>query len=99
MSNRLLWESGQDNWLCDRHEGVSYDTVKAMAEVGAKYADPDVKMVVIGAWNECNEGAAVVPSKSFGFGPAHAVRDTFATKPDGGWPADYYAPEGNPGRV
>ena len=78
---------------------MSYDTAKAMAEVGAKYADPELKMVVVGAWNECNEGAAVVPSKGFVFGPVHAIRDTSATKPAGGWPGDYYAPEGNPGNV
>lgn len=90
VSNRLLHEAGIDDWLVDRHEGVSYATAKEMAEVGASYADADLKMVVIGAWNECNEGAAVVPSKEFGFGPIHAVRDTFAIEPTGGWPQDYY---------
>jgi hypothetical protein len=89
MSNRLLWEAGLDEGLSDRHEGVSYDTAKEMAELGATYAEDDLKMVVVGAWNECNEGAAIVPSKGFRFGPAHAVRDTFAITPAGGWPADY----------
>ena len=92
VSNRLIYEAGFDDWLVDRHEGVSYETAKAMAEVGASYADPDLKMVIVGAWNECNEGAAVVPSKEFEFGPIHAVRDTFAIKPSGGWPQDYYPP-------
>ncbi len=89
-SNRLLYEAGIDDYLIDRHEGVSYETAKEMAEVGARYADPDLKMVVVGAWNECNEGAAVVPSNEFGFGPIHAVRDTFAIEPTGGWPQDYH---------
>jgi len=35
----------------------------------------------------------VVPSKGFKFNPAHAVRDTFGTKPAGGRPKDYYAPQ------
>ncbi len=93
ISTRLLYEAGLDSDLIDRHEGVSYDTAKEMAEVGATYADPELKMVLVSAWNECNEGAAIVPSKGYGFGPARAVRDTFAIEPPGGWPNDYYPPE------
>jgi hypothetical protein len=89
-SNRLLYEAGVESFLWDRHDGVSYETAKEMAELGAKYADPDLKMVVIAAWNECSEGAAIVPSVGYKFNPAHALRDTFATKPAGGWPEDYY---------
>lgn len=92
VSDRLLYEAGQYTFLVDRHEGVSYDTAKEMAEIGARYAEPDLKMTIVGAWNECNEGAAIVPSKGFKFGPAHAVRDTFAIEPTGGWPEDYYPP-------
>jgi len=90
VSNRLTWEAGLDAFLSDRHEGVSYDTAKQMAELGAKYADPDLKMTVVGAWNECTEGAAIVPSKGFKFGPAHAVRDTFGELTASGWPEDFY---------
>jgi hypothetical protein len=90
FSNRLLHEAGLDSWLVDRHEGVSYDTSKAMAELGAKYADPDLKIVMISNWNELSEGAAIVPSVSYKFDPAHAVRDTFAIQPSGGWPEDYH---------
>ena len=92
LSNRLLYEAGIDKNLSDRHEGVSYETAKEMAGIGAKYADPELKMVIIGAWNECTEGTAILPSKGFKFGPAHAVRDTFAIEPTGGWPEDYYPP-------
>jgi|GEM_PF-1080274 len=92
LSNRLLYEAGIDTGLSDRHEGVSYDTAKEMAKIGAKYADPELKMVIIGAWNECTEGTAILPSKGFKFGPVHAVRDTFAIEPTGGWPEDYYPP-------
>ena len=88
-SNRLLYEAGLDPFLIDRHEGVSYETSKAMVELGKKYVDPDLKMVIISNWNELSEGAAVVPSVGFKFGPAHAVRDTFAVEPSGGWPEDY----------
>lgn len=92
VSNRLLYEAGLDSFLWDRHEGVAYDTSKAMAELGAKYADPDLKMVMISNWNELSEGAAIVPSVGYKFNPAHAVRDTFAIEPTGGWPEDYYPP-------
>jgi hypothetical protein len=92
FSNRLLYEARLDSWLVDRHEGVSYKTSKAMAEIGKKYADPDLKTVIITNWNELSEGAAIVPSVSYKFDPAHAVRDTFAIQPPEGWPADYYPP-------
>jgi hypothetical protein len=36
-----------------------------MVEIGATYAEPDLKTMVIGAWNECTEGAAILPSKGF----------------------------------
>jgi hypothetical protein len=92
MSTRLLYEAGLDTSLVDRHDGVSYGTSKEMVELGAKYADPDLKMVVISCWNELSEGAAIVPSVGYRFNPAHAVRDTLAIEPAGGWPQDYYPP-------
>jgi hypothetical protein len=92
FSNRLLHEAGLDAGLVDRHEGISYETSKAMAEIGKKYADPELNIVIISNWNELSEGAAIIPSVGYKFDPAHAVRDTFAIKPANGWPEDYYPP-------
>ncbi len=92
VSNKLLYDAGVDSWLWDRHAGLTYDNSKAMAELGAKYADPELKMVIIAAWNECSEGAAVIPSVGYKFDPVHAIRDTYAIRPANGWPQDYVPP-------
>ncbi len=90
FSNRLLWEAGLDRELIDRHEGVSYDSAREMLESASKYADPDLRMIMVAAWSEWNEGAAIVPSVGYRFNPVHAVRDTVAIQPSIGWPEDYY---------
>lgn len=41
----------------------------------------DTRMVLVEAWNEYGEGAAIEPHRQFGFGFLDAIRDVFVTAP------------------
>ena len=46
------------------------------------------KIALLEAWNEWGEGSYLEPNVEFGFDDLQVLRETFARKPAGGWPAN-----------
>lgn len=66
-----------------RTVGQTPGAFRGMIEALPDYADPDLGLVHIEAWNEWGEGTAIEPGELRGFGHLSAVRDALGAGPRG----------------
>lgn len=87
FDNSLMYEMGVDNWMM-RLLDPTVQRFKVMCESAKRYAEENLNLVSVEAWNEFQEGSVVEPSMEFGFSFLDAIRDTYARMPTGGWPEE-----------
>jgi hypothetical protein len=64
---------------CHRTRNNTPARFRALCEIGKRYVDPNLNMLIIEAWNEWGEGGFLEPSKERGFSFLDAVRDVFTS--------------------
>jgi len=73
FSDRKLFEAGYNNWLAERTQ-PSPEAFARMVRGVKSYIDSQLKMVVVCAWNEFQEGASLEPTSELGFSYLQALR-------------------------
>jgi len=76
FDNSIMYEKGIDNWLVVRTKST-FEGYKRMCEGIKPFIDPELKMVVGGAWNEFQEGWAIEPTKEFRSSYLDVLYDVF----------------------
>ncbi|NDK12032.1 MAG: hypothetical protein GW911_08275 [Armatimonadetes bacterium] len=64
---------------CHRTRNNTAARFRALCEIGKRYVDPKLNMLIIEAWNEWGEGGFLEPSKERSFSFLDAVRDVFTS--------------------
>lgn len=76
FSNRTMYDSGYDDWLVQRYN-YNAEEFARMAWGVKRFIDPQLGLVVVGAWNEFQEGAVLEPTFEFGFSYLEIVKEVF----------------------
>jgi len=66
FDNLIMYQKGIDNWLVRRVNSTP-EKYKNMLEGIKPHIDPELRTVIVGAWNEYHEGWVIEPTKEFGF--------------------------------
>jgi hypothetical protein len=80
FNNSLLFKHGLDDWLIIR-TGATADKFRTLLKEMRGYTDPELKLLLIDAWNEFSEGSVLEPTLEFGFEYLDAIREVFGVAP------------------
>jgi hypothetical protein len=84
FDNSLLREAGVDNWISQRTEPSPELYAKLLEGVATNISYPS--MIIVGAWNEFQEGWVLEPSQEARYAYLEQVRQAFGIEPPTGWP-------------
>lgn len=74
FNNIVGYNVGWDNYYTNRYDSTP-EKFGRMCSGIESYIDPNLKMVIVEAWNEFQEGSVIEPTKEFGFSYLKVIRD------------------------
>jgi len=85
FSNKILYEGGYDDFLCDRKDSTQ-DKFRRMCEASAPYIDTELNTAITESWNEFQEGSVIEPTLEFGFDYIDTIREIFSSESPSNYP-------------
>jgi len=81
FDNSIMYEKGVDDWLVIRTNPTP-EGYKRMCAGSKPFIDPELNVIIAGAWNEYQEGWVLEPTIEFGFGYLNVLRYVFSAEVD-----------------